>query len=59
VIGVGEPRYATAAAGCEWFAAADVGAAAELLLRVLRPGDFVLLKGSRSAGIERLAEAAL
>ena len=27
--------------------------------RVLQPGDFVLLKGSRSAGIERLAEVAL
>jgi UDP-N-acetylmuramoyl-tripeptide--D-alanyl-D-alanine ligase len=59
VIGVGEPGYATAAAGCEWFAADDVVAAAELLLRVLQPGDFVLLKGSRSAGIERLAEVAL
>lgn len=59
VIGVGELGYATAAAGCEWFAAEDVGAAAELLERVLRPGDFVLLKGSRSAGIERLAAVAL
>ena len=59
VIGVGEPGYATAAAGCEWHAAADVAAAAELLPRVLQPGDFVLLKGSRSAGIERLAEVAL
>ena len=26
---------------------------------ILRPGDFVLLKGSRSAGVERLAEVAL
>ena len=59
VIGVGERRYATAATGCEWHAAADVAAAAELLPRVLQPGDFVLLKGSRSAGIERLAEVAL
>jgi UDP-N-acetylmuramoyl-tripeptide--D-alanyl-D-alanine ligase len=33
--------------------------AADLLPRVLRPGDVVLLKGSRSAGVERLAEAAL
>jgi len=30
-----------------------------LLPRVLRPGDFVLLKGSRSAGLEKLAEVAL
>ena len=36
-----------------------MAAAAELLPRVLQPGDFVLLKGSRSAGIERLAEVAL
>jgi UDP-N-acetylmuramoyl-tripeptide--D-alanyl-D-alanine ligase len=61
VIGVGElgAAYATAADGCEWHHAADVAAAAELLPGVLRPGDFVLLKGSRSAGIERLAEVAL
>jgi UDP-N-acetylmuramoyl-tripeptide--D-alanyl-D-alanine ligase len=61
VIGIGElgAAYATAAAGCEWFFAADVGAAAELLGRVLQPGDIVLLKGSRSAGIERLAEVVL
>ena len=60
VIGVGElgAAYATAADGCEWHAARDVEAAAELLGTVLRPGDFVLLKGSRSAGIERLAEVA-
>jgi UDP-N-acetylmuramoyl-tripeptide--D-alanyl-D-alanine ligase len=61
VIGVGElgASYATAAEGCEWHAAPDVAAAAELLPGVVRPGDFVLLKGSRSAGIERLAEVAL
>ncbi len=61
VIGVGElaAAYATASDGCEWHWAADVAAAAELLPRVLRPGDFVLLKGSRSAGIEQLAEVAL
>ena len=34
-------------------------AAAELLPRILQPGDVVLLKGSRSAGIERLAEVVL
>ena len=61
VIGVGElaEAYATAADGCEWHWAADVGEAAGLLARVLLPGDCVLLKGSRSAGVERLAEAAL
>ena len=37
----------------------DVPAAADLLPRVLRPGDVVLLKGSRSAGVERLEEGAL
>ena len=61
VIGVGPlaASYATAAEGCEWHAAADVAAAGDLLRRVLRPGDVVLLKGSRSAGIEQLAEVAL
>jgi UDP-N-acetylmuramoyl-tripeptide--D-alanyl-D-alanine ligase len=61
VIGVGElgASYATAAEGCEWHYAADVAEAADLLPRVLQPGDFVLLKGSRSAGVEQLAEVAL
>ena len=61
VIGVGElgAAYSTAADGCEWHWAPDASAAEELLPRVLRPGDVVLLKGSRSAGIERLAEVAL
>ena len=61
VVGVGERAlpYATAAEGCEWHAAASVEAAAVLLPQILRPGDFVLLKGSRSAGVERLAEVAL
>lgn len=61
VVGVGEraAAYATAAEGCEWHAAESVEAAQALLPRILLPGDFVLLKGSRSAGIERLAEAAL
>jgi len=61
VIGVGElaAGYATASERCEWHWAADVPEAADLLPRVLRPGDVVLLKGSRSAGVERLAEAAL
>jgi UDP-N-acetylmuramoyl-tripeptide--D-alanyl-D-alanine ligase len=61
VVGVGElaAGYATAAEGCEWHWAPGLSEAAELLPRMLRPGDFVLLKGSRSAGIERLAEVAL
>jgi UDP-N-acetylmuramoyl-tripeptide--D-alanyl-D-alanine ligase len=61
VIGVGElaAGYATAADGCEWHYAESAEAAAELLPQILRAGDFVLLKGSRSAGIERLAELAL
>jgi UDP-N-acetylmuramoyl-tripeptide--D-alanyl-D-alanine ligase len=61
VVGVGElaGSYATAAEGCEWHYAADIAEAGDLLHRVLKPGDFVLLKGSRSAGIERLAEAVL
>jgi UDP-N-acetylmuramoyl-tripeptide--D-alanyl-D-alanine ligase len=60
VIGVGplSRAYSTAEAACEWHWAADVAAAADLLPRVLRPGDCVLLKGSRSAGIEQLAEVA-
>jgi UDP-N-acetylmuramoyl-tripeptide--D-alanyl-D-alanine ligase len=60
VVGVGElaASYATAAEGCEWHAAASVEAATGLLPQILRPGDFVLLKGSRSAGVERLAEVA-
>jgi UDP-N-acetylmuramoyl-tripeptide--D-alanyl-D-alanine ligase len=61
VVGVGElaAAYATAAAACEWHHAASVEQAAELLPAILRPGDVVLLKGSRSAGMERLAERAL
>jgi UDP-N-acetylmuramoyl-tripeptide--D-alanyl-D-alanine ligase len=61
VIGVGEQAadYATAAEGCEWHWAPTLAEAAELLPGVLRPGDFVLLKGSRSAGVEKLAEVAL
>ena len=62
MIGVGElaAAYATAAEGCEWHWAADVARGGRACSpRVLRPGDVVLLKGSRSAGLERLAEAAL
>jgi UDP-N-acetylmuramoyl-tripeptide--D-alanyl-D-alanine ligase len=33
----------------------DQEAAVEHLLRVVRPGDVVLVKGSRAAGLERIA----
>jgi UDP-N-acetylmuramyl pentapeptide synthase len=61
VIGVGElaAGYATAAERCDWHHAETAEAAAEILPQILRPGDFVLLKGSRSGRIERLAELAL
>jgi UDP-N-acetylmuramoyl-tripeptide--D-alanyl-D-alanine ligase len=61
VVGVGElaAAYATAAEGCEWHYAVDVETAAGFLPEILRPGDVVLLKGSRSARIERLAELGL
>ncbi|GBQ01140.1 UDP-N-acetylmuramoyl-tripeptide--D-alanyl-D-alanine ligase [Streptomyces spongiicola] len=37
----------------------DARAAVDLLRRELRPGDVVLVKASRSAGLERIAEALL
>ncbi len=37
----------------------DAEAAVELLRRELRPGDVVLIKASRAAGLERVAEALL
>ncbi|KWX00322.1 UDP-N-acetylmuramoyl-tripeptide--D-alanyl-D-alanine ligase [Carbonactinospora thermoautotrophica] len=37
----------------------DAEAAVELLHRELRPGDVVLIKASRAAGLERIAEALL
>ena len=39
---------------CHWFA--DVAEAGENLAPLLRPGDLVLLKGSRVMGLERLVE---
>jgi UDP-N-acetylmuramoyl-tripeptide--D-alanyl-D-alanine ligase len=57
VVGVGELArlYLDGSRGA-WFA--DVDAAADALPALLRPGDVVLLKASRSVGIERLLEAA-
>jgi UDP-N-acetylmuramoyl-tripeptide--D-alanyl-D-alanine ligase len=37
----------------------DVGSALALLRAEVRPGDVVLVKASRSSGLERLAEALL
>jgi UDP-N-acetylmuramoyl-tripeptide--D-alanyl-D-alanine ligase len=57
VVGVGELArlYLDGAEGA-WFA--DVDAAADALPGLLLPGDVVLLKASRSVGLERLLEAA-
>jgi UDP-N-acetylmuramyl pentapeptide synthase len=56
-VGPGARAYLDGAAGrieCRWLP--DTVAAARTLPSLLRPGDTVLLKGSRSAGLERLAE---
>ncbi len=37
----------------------DAPAAAELLARLLSPGDTVLVKGSRGVGLERVGQALL
>jgi UDP-N-acetylmuramoyl-tripeptide--D-alanyl-D-alanine ligase len=52
VIGVGEPARGYDPDEL----VADPGEAAELLAAHLRPGDAVLVKGSRSAGLETVAE---
>jgi UDP-N-acetylmuramoyl-tripeptide--D-alanyl-D-alanine ligase len=57
VVGVGElARLYLDGSGSAWFA--DVAAAADALPGLLQPGDVVLLKASRSVGLERLLEAA-
>jgi UDP-N-acetylmuramoyl-tripeptide--D-alanyl-D-alanine ligase len=55
VVGVGE--LARLYPCTAWFA--DVDAAADALPALLLPGDVVLLKASRSVGLERLLEAVL
>lgn len=56
-VGPGARAYLDGAAGrieCCWFP--DLTAAARSLPSLVRPDDVVLLKGSRSGGLERLAE---
>jgi UDP-N-acetylmuramoyl-tripeptide--D-alanyl-D-alanine ligase len=57
------PVHTAAAADGSWRGESvqvpDVGAAVRLLRRELRPGDVVLVKASRAAGLERVAEALL
>jgi UDP-N-acetylmuramyl pentapeptide synthase len=53
VIGVGE--LARCYGPDDW--CADPAAAIEMARNVLHPGDCVLVKGSRSAGLERVADA--
>ncbi|MEP6463941.1 MAG: cyanophycin synthetase, partial [Frankiaceae bacterium] len=48
---------AATAAGVEASAVADVAAAVAVLRAELRPGDVVLTKASRAAGLERVAAA--
>jgi UDP-N-acetylmuramoyl-tripeptide--D-alanyl-D-alanine ligase len=60
LVAVGDVAGPSAAAFGQGAArAADVPAAVALLEDALRPGDVVLVKGSRSAGLERVAEALL
>ncbi len=53
LVTVGAPEYGAGRA------VPDVPAAAALLRRALRPGDVVLVKASRAAGLDRLASALL
>jgi UDP-N-acetylmuramoyl-tripeptide--D-alanyl-D-alanine ligase len=47
--------YAESATGVHVTLVADVSAAVEAFRRVVRPRDVVLVKGSRSAGLEAIA----
>jgi UDP-N-acetylmuramoyl-tripeptide--D-alanyl-D-alanine ligase len=53
VVGVGSLARSYLTNGGRWFASADE--AAESLAGLLEPGDVVLLKGSRAAGLEAVA----
>lgn len=63
VIGVGEGGAAMAAAaataGAEAYGVADADAALALVEPMLRPGDAVLVKGSRAVGLEKVAHRLL
>jgi UDP-N-acetylmuramyl pentapeptide synthase len=52
-------EMAPAFAGEDAHSVADADAAAELLTRLLSPGDTVLVKGSRGVGLERVGQALL
>ncbi len=49
----------SAFAGVDTHSVADADVAAELLTRLLSPGDTVLVKGSRGVGLERVGQALL
>jgi len=53
LVTIAAPEYGTGRA------VADVAAALEVLRAELEPGDVVLVKGSRAAGLDRLADALL
>jgi UDP-N-acetylmuramoyl-tripeptide--D-alanyl-D-alanine ligase len=57
LVAVGELARGYAAGAAEVRHAADAGEAAEALRAVLEPGDAVLVKASRSVGLERVADA--
>jgi UDP-N-acetylmuramoyl-tripeptide--D-alanyl-D-alanine ligase len=59
VVLVGEAARAMAVAGGDAVLVADVEAAADLLRRELAAGDVVLVKASRAAALERVAQALL
>ncbi len=52
-------EMAPAFAGADAHSVADAPAAAQLLTRLLAPGDTVLVKGSRGVGLERVGQALL
>jgi UDP-N-acetylmuramoyl-tripeptide--D-alanyl-D-alanine ligase len=52
-------EMASAFAGADSHRVADAPAAAELLARLLCPGDTVLVKGSRGVGLEHVGQALL
>jgi UDP-N-acetylmuramoyl-tripeptide--D-alanyl-D-alanine ligase len=52
-------EMAPAFAGADAHSVADAEGAAELLTRLLSPGDTVLVKGSRGVGLERVGQALL